>query len=119
MSLKTSVSLNKEKDVIECYEDFGPLGRTKFVVNHATVFMARGLTEIWKQTVAYFLSSGIINPSVLKQLLQLCIDKLIAIGLNIHLVICDQRLKKRSSVGGKLRITVQKPYFIHNEQKVY
>jgi hypothetical protein len=85
MSLKTSVSYNKEKDVIEGYEDFGPLGRTKFVANHATVFMARGLTERWKQPVAYFLSSGTIDPSVLKQLLLLCIDKLIAIGLNIQI----------------------------------
>ena len=102
----------------EVYEDFGPLGRTKFVPNHATVFMARGVIERWKQPVAYFLSIGTIDPSVLKQLLLLCIDKLIAIALNIQLVICDQGSNNRSALDAKLCITVQKPYFIHNEHKV-
>ena len=54
------------KDCVEGLEDFGHLGKTKYVANHVGVFMVRGLTEKWKQPVAYFLTSGPISGDMLK-----------------------------------------------------
>lgn len=75
MSIKENVSYNQERDYIEGLEDFGNYGRTKYVANHATVFMIRGLTFNWKQAVGYFLS-GPMNATLLHTLLLECIDKL-------------------------------------------
>ena len=36
-------------DQVEGYEDFGSLGRTKFITNHALVVMVRGIITKWKQ----------------------------------------------------------------------
>ena len=47
MSPKTNVSYNQVMDMIERYEEFGHLGRTKFAANHATVFPIEPCTG-WK-----------------------------------------------------------------------
>ena len=55
--IKKSLVYNAEKDIVEGYEDFGTMGRTKYVANHAIAFVVRGLISKWKQPVGYFLSS--------------------------------------------------------------
>ena len=39
MSIKDGLVYNEMKDQIDGFEDFGHLGRTKYIANHATVFM--------------------------------------------------------------------------------
>ena len=69
MSIKESVTYNVEKDKIEGFENFGLLGKTKFVANHAIVFMVRSLVSKWKQPLGYFLSSGPMTGSTSSRLL--------------------------------------------------
>ena len=57
MSIKDGLVYNEMKDQIDGFEDFGHLGRTKYIANHATVFMVQGLASKWKQPIGYFLSA--------------------------------------------------------------
>ena len=39
---------NPGTDRVEGFEDFGDIGQTKYIANHTTVFMVRGLASKWK-----------------------------------------------------------------------
>ena len=54
MVIKGTVMYNTEKEEIEGVEDFGHIGRTQYIANHAIVFVVRGLLSKWKQPVAYY-----------------------------------------------------------------
>lgn len=75
MSLKEGVSYNSERDEVEGLEDFGYIGRSSFVDNHALVFMLRGLTSKWKQPIGYFLSNSTVSSGMLKSLMEQCITE--------------------------------------------
>ena len=119
ISIKESLIYNVEKDEIEGYEDFGSLGRTKYVANHAIAFLVRGLTTKWKQPVGYFLSSGPISGETLKNVLFECIEKLVNIGLSVKLVVCDQGSNNRRLFETLLGATIEKPYFMATEKKIF
>lgn len=57
--------------------------------NHLLVFMAVGLRERWKQVVAYYFSSDIINNGCLKDILFGLVEDLESIGLRVHAAISD------------------------------
>ena len=90
MSIKQSLVYNEGTDSVEGFEDFGNLGQTRYIANHATAFMVRGLASKWKQPVGYFLSSGPIKAKILQSLTQQCIDKVDQTGLNVVALVCDQ-----------------------------
>ena len=119
MSLKSDLTYNSHDDYIEGLEDFGDFLCSPFVANHALAFMVRGLQDKWKQPVGYFLTSGAIGGDKLLPLVKTCIDKLQSIGLTIKAVICDQGSNNRKcfeTLGG---VSVEKPYFLHNDCKVH
>ena len=119
MALKEAVEYNKEKDEVEGLEDFGSNGRTKYVVNHATVFMARGLISPWKQAVGYALSSGPIKYSDLHSLLLECIESLQNSGLNVKVVIADQGSNNRKMFEACCNVSAENPFFFVNGKKVF
>ncbi|KAG1674653.1 hypothetical protein GQR58_015022 [Nymphon striatum] len=83
MAIKEHLQYGTLGDTIEGFEDFGQLGKSKYIANHALVFMIRGLCRKWKQPIAYFLTSGVIPKDKLCILLNTCIDKVNDTGL-IH-----------------------------------
>ena len=87
MAIKKAFLYNAGMDALEGFEDFGRLGKTKFVANHALVFMVRRLTSKWKQPVGYFLSSGPMTGAAMKELLCECIEKVTKVGLNVKVLI--------------------------------
>ena len=119
MSLKESMNYNPEKDYIEGLEDFGSHGRTKYVANHATVFMARGITAHWKQAVGYCLSSGPIDSSMLKSLVLECVDKLSSAGFEVKVILGDQGSNNRKMFESLLGVTKSSPYFLHDNRKIF
>lgn len=119
MSIKEALVYNVEKDEIEGFENFGTLGKSKYVANHAIAFMVRGLMSKWKQPVGYFLSSGPMSGATMKELLFECIEKLTAVGLTVKVVIGDQGSNNRNLFESVLKATVNKPYFVASETKVY
>ena len=119
MSIKESVTYNVEKDEIEGFENFGLLGKTKFVANYAIVFMVRGLVSKWKQPLGYFLSSGSMTGSTMKVLLFQCIEKLTAIGIQVKVIIGDQGANNRNLFETVLGASAEKLYFMFSDSKLY
>ena len=119
MSLKTSLVYNHGLDKIEGFEDLGELGSSHFVADHSLVFMVRGLLHKWKQPLAYFLTAGTVKPDQLQKLTRTCITKLKEIGLDVKVLICDQGTNNRSFLQKLEGATVEKPYIIHDGQKIF
>lgn len=119
MAMKECLCYNASKDAIEGFEDFGNLGRTKFIANHAIAFMVKGIFRRWKQPVGYFLSSGPMSGQTMKTLLFELIEKLAQIGLKVKVVIGDQGSNNRNLFETILKANVKKPYFVASESKIY
>jgi hypothetical protein len=54
VSLKENLSYNSLCDRIIILEDYGSIGQTKAIANHALVFMIREIVSKWKQAVEFF-----------------------------------------------------------------
>ena len=113
MALKEGLSYDKGRDLIE---GFIPAG--KQLANHALVHMVRGLTEKWKQAVGYFLSSGPISAADIKVHLLECITRFKDVGLKVVVIIGDQGSNNRNLFQSLLRCTIDKPFFVYNNNKV-
>ena len=119
MAIKQSVDYNGGKDELKGFEDFGILGKTNDVSNHAMAFFVGGLVMKWKQPVGYFLSSGPMAGKAMKSLLFDCINKLTERGLIVKVVICDQGSYNRNLFESVLQVNEQKSYFVVSVDKVY
>ena len=119
MSLKSGLTYNAQTDSIEGFEDFGDLGPTKYVANHALAFMVRVLATKWKQPVGYFLTSGTVTVVVLQTLLSNCISKLTNVGLRVKVVVCDQGSNNRSRpMLNALNVTATSPFFFKDGKEI-
>ena len=119
MSLKTALVYNHGLDKIEGFEDFGEEGSSHFVADHALVFMVCGLMSKWKQPLGYFLTAGTVKPETLQKLTSKCLVKLEEIGLCPKVVICDQGSNNRSYLEKLEKVSIEKPYMMHNGKKVF
>ena len=118
MSLRTGLSYDISSDSIEGFEDYGMLGRTSRVANHALVFMVRGMLSHWKQPIGYFLSRDATPANRLGELLKECVNKVKDIGLIPKLVVCDQG-SNNVKMYKDLSITEEKTHLIFDDNKVY
>ena len=96
MTIKQGLVYNAGTDTIEGFEDFGDIGQTRYIANHAIAFMVRGLASKWKQPIGYLLSSGPIKSTVLQSLIRSCLSKLDETGLKVAALVCDQGSNNRS-----------------------
>ena len=119
MSLKTGLSYTKGSDTVEGFEDFGDLGKTKYIANHALAFVIRGVKQKWKQPLGYFLSSGPISVAMLRSLVRNCIEKVFSIGFNVKILICDQGSNNRSFLEQKEGVSVKNPFFMVGEKRIF
>ena len=106
MSIKQGLMYNPGTDRVEGFEDFGDIGQTKYIANHTTVFMVRGLASKWKQPIGYFLSSGPVKSSILATLVKTCIEKVDKTGLNVVALVCDQGSNNRSFLQKKEKVAM-------------
>ena len=111
ISLKSALTYDRSTDSIEGFENFGTLGQTKYVANHALAFMVRGLHSKWKQPVGYFLSAGPVSSTILSLLTRQCLEKLSSVGLVVKALICDQGSNNRSFLEKEFGISTNKPFF--------
>lgn len=72
MSILKSLEYNKALDMIEGFEDLGPLGRSSNYAKHALVIMVRGLYKNWKFPLCYFLGNNGVNGNALTTLIKQC-----------------------------------------------
>ena len=119
MAIKEGLQYNQDGDFIEGFEDLGGFVQGKSSADHAAVFMIRGLQSKWKQPIAYFLVSGQIKPSTLQVLTHACITKIEKTGLRVHAFVCDQGSNNRSFLESLEKVSLEKPYFLHNKKKVF
>lgn len=59
MSIRKNLNYNSKLDQIDGYQDHGNQGRTLQIASHALTFMAIGVTNSWKQPVAFYFSQQI------------------------------------------------------------
>ena len=119
LSIKQGLVYNEGTDSVEGFEDFGDVGQSRYIANHAIAFMVRGLASKWKQPVGYFLSSGPIKATILRSLTKQCIDKIDKTGLNVVALVCDQGSNNRSFIQHLERVTIEKPYIMHCNKQVF
>lgn len=119
MAIKSALVYNKGLDMIEGFENLGELGTTKYIADHALVYMVRGLYKKWKQPLAYFLTSGTVKGKALQLLTKQCIDKLEEIGLCVKILVCDQGSNNRNFLETEEKVGVEKPFIEHKNKKVY
>lgn len=70
MALMPAVSFNKRADSLIGVDDEGN------IADHALVFMIRGVTRKWKQTVAYSFCKSTTKPAQLKSMIKSLVRKL-------------------------------------------
>ncbi len=92
---------------------------TKEMANHAIAFMVKGIFDKWKQPIGYFLSRGPMSGSLIKSHVLDCLTKLDNIGLVVTIIVCDQGSNNRNLFEKQLGITVEEPYFLHNNREVF
>ncbi|GFO46695.1 transposable element p transposase [Plakobranchus ocellatus] len=105
--------MDPKHDVVRGFEDYAHLGGSRYIANHACVFMAQGLAAIWKQPFGFVFSSGTVKDVLLKQLILIAITELEQIGLCVKAVICDQG-SNNMAVTKSLGVSSATPYFMHN-----
>ena len=118
MSIKCALSYNATSDRIDGFENMGSIGCSQGIGKQALVFMATGLFSNWKQPLGFFISKSSTPGPKLKILLEECVSLLTDIGLYVKCVICDQGSSNQKLVK-LLNVTVDKPYFVQNENKVF
>ena len=118
ISLKTHLFYNISDDKIVGVEDFGGGYRTNKVATSGLVFMLRSISGGWKQPLGYALVNNSCPVDTLEDLIKEAIDKLDGIGLNIVVVISDMG-SNFYSLSLHLKVTAEKPWFVHNGKRIY
>ena len=110
ISLKAGLTYNPQDDLVEGFEDFGSLGRTRLTATHALVFMIRGISSKWKQPIAYYLTNGPCKHKFISIFLFEILNSILDIGLKPVVIICDQGTNNRA-LFKDLHISISKPFF--------
>lgn len=81
MAIMPHVSFNKNNNRISGIEK----GK---IIDHVLVFMVRGVTRKWKQTISYSFCKSTTKPAEIKRLIKLIITDLKSIGMYVYFYIC-------------------------------
>lgn len=119
MQLQENVAYNIKKDRICGFSDFEEENRLEnSFASHATVVLAQGLFEKWKQPIGYYLVKAACKGQNAQTIVQEAVGKLFGVGFIVIAVVSDQgsNFRKASSLLGASK---EKPYFLMNGQKVW
>ena len=119
MSVNERLSYNARNHEVKGLEDFGSLGKSKYVSDHAIAFMVRRLVDKWKQPIGYFRSSGRMSASTMNSLLFEYIKKPADVRHDVKVGICDQGFNNRNFFETVYIVNQINPYFLASDKKVY
>ncbi|XP_067636093.1 uncharacterized protein [Eurosta solidaginis] len=119
MHIKSDLCYNKARDLIDGFEDIGGGRRTLQLGSKFLFFMIKGITSNRKYVFSYYITDGSMDAKTLNFILRDNLSNLTDIGLNVKSIVCDQAGINRSLYGSYLGIQISKPYFMHNNTKVY
>jgi hypothetical protein len=117
MSIKSNLQYDPSKDQVIGVEDDG-VTKGKLLANSALVFMLRGITETWKQPVAYYLVNESSNSAMVKEKLFQILKKMESIGLKVVAVVSDLGSNFQKFIRD-LGVTPTRPWFVHNGAKIF
>lgn len=118
VSIMKLTEYNKALDMIEGFEDLGPLGRSCKYAKHALVVMVRGLYKNWKFPLCYFLPNNGVSGNDLNILMKKSVEHILNIGLLPKAIVCDQGTQNQklfSLLGG----TASNPITTIHSEKIY
>lgn len=122
VSLSEGLHYNESLDKIEGFEDFGHLGRTDKIANHALVFLVRGLVVKWKQPVAFYFCRDTTPTDKLKILIKEVINALQMAGLRVVATVCDQGSTNQAAIKALVAETRTErpgPFFEVNGEQIF
>jgi hypothetical protein len=117
ISIKANLYYDSKKDEIIGLEDDGD-EKTDLVATSALVFMVHGVTENWKQPIAYYFSNEAYDSGKVKKQLIEVLDKMESIGLKVVAVISDLGSNFQRFIS-ELGITPTQPWFLHKGVKIF
>lgn len=118
MSIKKALEYDSKCDVIEGFEDLGPLGRSNSIGTHALLFLLRGLKYQWKCPFAYFISKNCTKTHSLALLLDMCLDNVFKTGLDLRAIVCDLGSNNAAAMR-LLGVSEEKPYMFYGSRKIF
>ena len=120
MSIKASLSYDCQADKIIGFQDYGKsVEHEQQIGKQVLVFMAQGIFKKWKQPLGFFIASKQTSSNVLDILLRDCLTRLKDIGLSVKCIVCDQGSSNQSLYNNILKVSVQQPYFLFKDEKIY
>ena len=117
MQLRPKLTYLPGQDVVEGFENFGEMGSTCRPADHALVFMARGVTNKWKQPLGYFHSCGPTPASIMKHQLVSIIRQLRQAGMIVLATVCDMGTPNQA-LYKVLGVTEDTPHFLVDGEAV-
>ncbi|ENN74456.1 hypothetical protein YQE_08948, partial [Dendroctonus ponderosae] len=84
----------------------------KQLIDHANVFMLRGIYRQWKQPIAFTFSKGPVRPINLKKMITNLIEHCQSIGLIVIATVCDQGSTNQTAI--KILLDETKAHFLRN-----
>lgn len=107
MTIKNHLQYDEKTDKIYGYEDFQEFGRNATPARHALVFMLSGINKQWKQVIAHYY--GTAKKDLLKDIILRLLEKLVAEGIEVVAVNCDQGSANRGAYD-LMGVTVEDPW---------
>lgn len=118
MSIKKNLEYSKKLEIIEGYEDLGPLGRFPKLAKQVLVFSIRGLYHKWKLPIAYFVSGTSVTGDKMKSLILYVLDNLNSVGFLPKAIVCDQGPNNRKAYNN-LGINSDNQFFFYKNNKIF
>jgi len=119
MKIKHFLEYSKYLDLVEGYEDLGPLEWSNKLAGQAMVFLIRDLYASWKLPISYFFTSTSVKHADLSILLMDVIEKLLDCGSIVTTMICDQSKNNVAAFVKDLKMTKNTPFIEVKGQKIY
>lgn len=118
MAIKELVEYNRSTDAFEGVSDLGSLGRSLQPANEVLVFMIQGISRKWKFPISYYYSNSATKAEHLNKLVRENVLKVIDLGLQVRMMICDMAFTNRS-LYKHLGITPDNPVCVIETHKIF
>lgn len=122
IDIKQNVQYSEDADRVLGFEDYGDTVNNTMEnkpANKALVFMLVGLSQKWKEPVAFYFSQNGCNSVMLKKCMfdVLNASQMYA-GVDVVTTICDMGVSNVKCLK-ELGVTVTTPFFSHEGKKIY
>ena len=119
MATKEFEEYSSKHDLIEGFEDLGPLGRSQKRANHLFVFTLNGLHPLyrWRIIGGFFFAHNSVSGKDIVSLLKILLDKGEKAGADIRMTVCDQGSPNLKCYR-LLKVTPKKPSFLFKGKEI-